>query len=70
MSDPVDFYGGQKVRVIWADIERNIPTQNVSEYDAIAVDIFNNAIKSVVDDKVPIDDAYNKAKQEIKNQMG
>jgi multiple sugar transport system substrate-binding protein len=70
MSEPVDFYGGQKVRLIWGDIEKHIPEQNVSEYDAIAVDIFNNAIKSVVDDKVPIDDAYNKAKQEIKNQMG
>jgi multiple sugar transport system substrate-binding protein len=70
MSEPVEFYGGQKVRLIWADIEKNIPMQNVSEYDAIAVDIFNNAIKSVVDDKVLIDDAYNKAKQEIKNQIG
>lgn len=70
MAEPVEFYGGQKVRQIWADIGSKIPVQNVSEFDAIAVDIFNNAIKSVVDDKVPIDDAYNKAKQEIKNQMG
>ncbi|MBN1696689.1 MAG: extracellular solute-binding protein [Spirochaetales bacterium] len=69
MSEPVDFYGGQKVRLIFQDIGKNIPIQNVSEYDAIAVDIFNNAIKAVVDDGVPIDQAYNTAKQEIKNQM-
>jgi hypothetical protein len=70
MSDPVEFYGGQVVRQIFQDIATKIPVQMVSEYDAIANDIFNNAIKSVVDDKVPIDDAYTKAKQEIKNQMG
>jgi len=69
MSEPVEFYGGQKVRLIFQDIGKNIPVQNVSEYDAIAVDIFNNAIKAVVDDGVPIDEAYNTAKQEIKNQM-
>ncbi len=69
MSEPDDFFGGQKVRIIYQDIAKNIPVQLVSEYDQLAVDIFNNAIKAVVDDKVPIDDAYNKAKQEIKNQM-
>jgi multiple sugar transport system substrate-binding protein len=69
MSEPVEYYGGQKVRLIFQDIGKNIPVQNVSEYDAIAVDIFNNAIKAVVDDGVPVDEAYNTAKQEIKNQM-
>jgi multiple sugar transport system substrate-binding protein len=69
MSEPVEFYGGQKVRLIFQDIGKNIPVQNVSEYDAIAVDIFNNAIKAVVDDGVPVDEAYSTAKTEIKNQM-
>lgn len=69
MSEPVEYFGGQKVRLIYQDIGKNIPVQNVSEYDAIAVDIFNNAIKAVVDDGVPVDEAYNTAKQEIKNQM-
>ena len=69
MSEPDDYFGGQKVRIIYQDIGKNIPVQNVSEYDAIAVDIFTNAIKLVVDDGLPVDEAYNNAKQEIKNQM-
>jgi multiple sugar transport system substrate-binding protein len=69
MSEPVEYYGGQKVRLIFQDIGKNIPIQNVSAYDAIAVDIFNNAIKSVVDEGVPVDEAYAAAKQEIKNQI-
>jgi multiple sugar transport system substrate-binding protein len=69
MSEPVEYYGGQKVRLIFQDIGKNIPVQNVSAYDAIAVDIFNNAIKSVVDDGVPVDEAYANAKREIRNQI-
>jgi multiple sugar transport system substrate-binding protein len=69
MLEPVDFYGGQKVNLIFQDIGKNIPEQNVSEYDYDAMDIFNNAIKAVVDDGVPVEEAYNTAKSEIKKQM-
>lgn len=69
MSEPVAYYGGQKVHLIFQDIGKNIPEQNVSEYDALAVDIFKNAIRAVVDDGAPVDEAYDAAKTEIESQM-
>jgi len=69
MSDPVEYYGGQKVRLIFQDIALNIPKQTVSQYDMIAVDIFNKAIGSVVTDGVPVADAYATAVQDLNAQM-
>jgi multiple sugar transport system substrate-binding protein len=69
MDEPVEFYGGQKVRQIYQDIGKNIPTQNVSEHDAIALDIFNKAINAVVTDGVPVEEAYSEAKKELMAQM-
>lgn len=69
MNEPVEYFGGQKVRQIYQDIGKNIPVQKVSQWDAIAVDIFNKAIGSVISDNVPVEQAYNTAKKEMLAQM-
>jgi len=65
MSEPVEYFGGQKVREIYADIARNIPTAKVTEYDAAVLAIFGNAVTDVLVNGATTDDAYNKALTEI-----
>lgn len=69
MDEGVEYYGGQKVRQIFQDIALNIPVQTVSQYDMIAVDIFNKAINAVITDNVAVADAYANAVKELKAQM-
>jgi multiple sugar transport system substrate-binding protein len=69
MDEPVEYFGGQKVRQIYQDIAKNIPVQNVSEYDAIALDIFNKSIGAVISDGVSVEQAYEEAKKEMLAQM-
>jgi multiple sugar transport system substrate-binding protein len=69
MEEPVEYFGGQKVRLIYQDIGLNIPVQKVTEYDAIALDIFNRAIGAVITDGVPVEQAYEEAKNNMMAQM-
>lgn len=65
MNEPVEYFGGQKVRLIYADVARNIPAMTVSEYDAIINAIFGNAVTDVlVNGKTP-EEAYKKALNDI-----
>lgn len=65
MNEPVDYFGGQKVRLIYADIARNIPSAAVSEYDAAVLALFSNAITDVLVNEVEIETAYQNALMEI-----
>jgi multiple sugar transport system substrate-binding protein len=65
MSEPVPYFGGQKIREIYADIARNIPSASVSEYDAAVLSIFGNAITDVVVNDVSTEDAYQTALSKI-----
>lgn len=65
MNEPVDYFGGQRVRLIYADIARNIPSAEVSEYDAAVLALFSNAITDVLVNDVEVEDAYQNALMEI-----
>lgn len=65
MNEPVDYFGGQKVRLIYADIARNIPSAAVSEYDAAVLALFSNAITDVLVNDVDVETAYQNALNEI-----
>jgi cellobiose transport system substrate-binding protein len=65
MSEPVEYFGGQKVREIYADIARNIPSSSVSEYDAAVLSIFGNAITDVLVNDVKPEEAYQNSLMEI-----
>ena len=65
MSEPVPYFGGQRIYQIFKVIANNIPSKYVSVNEANAIDIFNYAIKSVVYDDESVDEAYIKAKKKI-----
>lgn len=61
MDEPVDYFGGQRVRHLYAEIARDIPNAAVSEYDAAVLSIFGNAITDVLVNDVSVEDAYQTA---------
>ncbi|MDC7220852.1 MAG: extracellular solute-binding protein [Spirochaetales bacterium] len=65
MDEPVEYFGGQKVRLIYADVARNIPSAKVSEYDAAVLALFGNAITDVLVNNVDPEAAYQNALLEI-----
>ncbi|HKL71930.1 MAG TPA: extracellular solute-binding protein [Marinilabiliaceae bacterium] len=65
MNEPVEYFGGQKVRQIYADIAKNIPSAIVTEYDAIASAIFGNAVTDVLVNGKSAEEAYKTALNEL-----
>lgn len=65
MDEPVAYYGGQKVRKIFADVALNIPENKVSEYDNLILGIWNGAVTSVVNGKMTPEAAYADALKKI-----
>jgi multiple sugar transport system substrate-binding protein len=65
MDEPVAYYGGQKVRKIYADVALNIPENKVSEYDAVIGGIWNGAVNDVVSGKSAPQVAYDAALKKV-----
>lgn len=61
MNEPVEYFGGQKVRQLYAEIAENIPNAPVSEYDAAVLSVFGNAITDVIVNGVEVEEAYQTA---------
>ncbi len=61
MNEPVEYFGGQKVRQLYAEIAQEIPNAAVSEYDAAILSIFGNAITDVLVNDASPEDAYQTA---------
>jgi multiple sugar transport system substrate-binding protein len=65
MDEPVAFYGGQKVRKIFADVALNIPENKVSEFDNVMLAIWNGAVTDVVNGVATPEAAYKTALDKI-----
>jgi multiple sugar transport system substrate-binding protein len=65
MDKPYSYYGGQKVRKLFAEVALNIPAQKVSKYDAIASDIFNNKISKVIKGEISPEAGHKEAVAEM-----
>jgi multiple sugar transport system substrate-binding protein len=65
MDEPVPYYGGQKVRQIYADVALHIPENKVSEYDAVILGIWNGAVNDVVNGKAAPEAAYSAALKKV-----
>lgn len=65
MSEGVEYFGGQQVRRIYADVARNIPSNTVSEYDALILSIWNAKVTSVLTGELSIQEGYDAALSEI-----
>ncbi len=61
MNEPVDYFGGQKVRQLYAEVASEIPNASVSEYDAAVLSIFGNALTDVLVNNKGTDESYNTA---------
>ncbi len=66
MDEDVAFYGGQKVRRIFADVALNIPENKVSEFDNVILSIWNGAVSEVVNGTMSPDQAYETALTKVK----
>lgn len=66
MDEDVAFYGGQKVRRIFADVALNIPENKVSEYDNVILSIWNGAVTEVVNGTLSPEAAYEMALTKVK----
>jgi multiple sugar transport system substrate-binding protein len=65
MDEEVPYFGGQKVRQIFAEVAANMPADPVSEYDPIARAIFGNYTTMVLVDGMPTEEAYNEILKEV-----
>ncbi|KGE72789.1 hypothetical protein DC28_06025 [Spirochaeta lutea] len=65
MNEDVAYFGGDKVRQIFADVAQSMPNAKVSEYDATALAIWGNAVTSVITGQAGVEQAYNEAKAQI-----
>jgi multiple sugar transport system substrate-binding protein len=65
MIQGVDYFGGEKVRLIYADVAESMPTAEVSEYDAVILGIWNNAVTSVIIGEMGVDEGYDTALNQI-----
>ncbi len=66
MDEPVAFYGGQKVRKIFADVALNIPENKVSEFDNVILSIWNGAVSDVINATATPEAAYETALAKVK----
>lgn len=66
MDEDVAFYGGQKVRRIFADVALNIPENKVSEFDNVILSIWNGAVAEVVNGTLSPEAAYETALTKVK----
>ncbi|WP_018247649.1 ABC transporter substrate-binding protein [Orenia marismortui] len=64
-DEEVEFYGGQKVRKLWAETAQNIPNVITNTNDAIARDILGSALTEVLENDKDPKKALTEAKQLI-----
>ncbi|MBN1241154.1 MAG: extracellular solute-binding protein [Spirochaetales bacterium] len=65
MDEGVEYFGGQKVRKIYADVALHIPESPVSEYDNVVLSIWMRAVSTVVFGKKSPEVLYEEARKKI-----
>jgi multiple sugar transport system substrate-binding protein len=65
MSEGEAYFGGQKVREIYADVARNAPIVEANEYDRIARGIWESVVEGVISREFTVDQAYEEARSNI-----
>lgn len=65
-EEPVEFFGGQKTRILWRDAVSQIPVITVAKHDAIAGEVISTELDNVLFDGKDIEEALADAKALIK----
>jgi spermidine/putrescine-binding protein len=66
-EDP--YFGGEHVNSIFANVLSKIPETFITQNDGIAMQWFYNALEMVVDEKKPVEVAYEFAKRKIREDV-
>lgn len=65
-EEPVEFFGGQKARILWRDAVSQIPVITVAKHDAIAGEVISTELDNVLFDGKDIKEALADARALIK----
>ena len=68
-DQPSEFFGGQKVKRLWADTARQIPNVITNKNDVIARDLVGNALTQVLEGDVDPETALKSAKEQIERRI-
>lgn len=68
-DEPIDFYGGQKVRRLWADTLQDITGIRTSPYDNLIEDFITSALSEVLEDGEDPATALEEAEELIKRRI-
>lgn len=68
-DEPVEFYGGQRVRRMWAEVATKVPEVITTQYDTIAQSIVSTALSQVLDNDRDPEDALKEAKSILERRI-
>ncbi len=69
LNEPIEFLGGQKARLLWADAAAKIPPLRPDKYDSVAAEIIGAALDDVLEDGKGIDVALKEADEKLKRRV-
>ena len=65
MSEPVDYFGGEPVRQIYADVARSMPVTTVNANDPVVEGIWGNAVAELLQGNLTVEEAYEQARNQV-----
>lgn len=65
MSEPVEYFGGEPVRQIYADVARSMPTTAVNPNDPLIEGIWGSAVSSLLEGEATVEEAYEQAMNQV-----
>jgi multiple sugar transport system substrate-binding protein len=68
-EEELDFYGGQKARLVWKETIMDIPEINTSKHDSFVMDILGNALGEVLEGTKEPQQALNDAESLIERRI-
>lgn len=68
-DEPMPYWGGQKARQLWADVAQNVTAVPPNKGDAVARDIFFQAMSKVLNDGADIEESLAEAERLIQRRV-
>ncbi|TDQ01724.1 carbohydrate ABC transporter substrate-binding protein (CUT1 family) [Halanaerobium saccharolyticum] len=68
-AEEIDFYGGQKARLVWKETILNIPAINTNQHDSFVMDMMGNALGEVLEGNKTPEEALNETETLIERRI-
>ena len=68
-EEEIDFYGGQKARLVWKETILNIPAINTNQHDSFVMDMMGNALGEVLEGNKTPEEALNETERLIERRI-